>query len=122
MEISVDVLSYATLLRMHGRDFQRTHLLSLAGVFAPAKNPSPRLPASITRYLEDYHGIQRIDLHLDNDPAGRAAVQNIMDLLGMTYDLHNHIPPDGCKDTNEYLCGRLDLEHHPRKKYFRAQR
>jgi len=29
-ESAVDALSYATLLRMHGRDWQATHLLSLA--------------------------------------------------------------------------------------------
>ena len=53
-ESAVDALSYATLLKMHGRDWQTAHLLSLAGVFAPAQHPSGRLPASLAQYLEDY--------------------------------------------------------------------
>jgi hypothetical protein len=107
-ESAIDALSYATLLRMHGRDYTQAHLLSLAGVFAPARNPTPRLPASLTRYLEDYPGIERIDLHLDNDPAGRAAAQNITDLLGASFEVRNRSPPTG-KDVNEYLCRRLGL-------------
>ncbi|MCL2298871.1 MAG: DUF3991 and toprim domain-containing protein [Firmicutes bacterium] len=115
-ESAVDALSYATLLRMHGRDWQHTHLLSLAGVFAPAKNPNSRLPVSLARYLEDYPGIQRVDLHLDNDFAGRAAAQNIMDLLSETYDLCDHIPPGGCKDTNAYLQKRLGLSERTKER------
>jgi len=115
-ESAVDALSYATLLKMHGRDWRQTHLLSLAGVFAPAKNPTPRLPVSLARYLEDYPGIQRVDLHLDNDHAGRAAVRNITDLLSGTYDLCDHIPPGGCKDTNAYLQKRLGLSERKKER------
>ena len=107
-ESAVDALSYATLLRMHGRDYTQAHLLSLAGVFVPAQRPSGRLPISLARYLEDYPGIQRIDLHLDNDIAGRAAAQNITELLGERLEVRNRSPPT-CKDVNEYLCGRLGL-------------
>ena len=107
-ESAIDALSYATITQMHGRDYSRTHLLSLAGVFAPARNPTPRLPVSLARYLEDYPDIERIDLHLDNDPAGRAAAQNITDLLGESFEVRNRSPPTG-KDVNEYLCGRLGL-------------
>jgi len=120
-ESAIDALSYATLLILHGRDWRQTHLLSLAGVFAPAKNPRRVLPISLARYLEDYPGIQRIDLHLDNDLAGRAAAQNITELLGETLEVRNRSPPTG-KDVNEYLCGRLGSGHQPREKYFRAER
>jgi len=107
-ESAIDALSYATIMQMHGRDYSQAHLLSLAGVFAPARNPSQRLPVALTRYLEDYPGIGRIDLHLDNDPAGRAATQNISDLLGDSFVVRNRSPPTG-KDVNEYLCRRLGL-------------
>ena len=107
-ESAIDALSYATIMQMHGRDYTQTHLLSLAGVFAPAKNPGKRVPVSLARYLEDYPGIERIDLHLDNDLAGRAAAQNIMDLLGDSFEVRNRSPPTG-KDVNEYLCRRLGL-------------
>jgi hypothetical protein len=107
-ESAIDALSYATLLTMHGRDWRQTHLLSLAGVFAPAKKPNKRLPVSLARYLVDYPKIQRIDLHLDNDLAGQAAAENIMALLGETLDVRNRSPPNG-KDVNEYLQLRLEL-------------
>jgi len=115
-ESAIDALSYATLLRMHGRDYTQAHLLSLAGVFAPTQRPSGRLPVSLVRYLEDYSGIGRIDLHLDNDLAGRAAARNIMDLLGGTYDLRDRVPPDGCKDTNAYLQRRLGLSEQTKER------
>ena len=107
-ESAVDALSYATIMQMHGRDYRQSHLLSLAGVFAPSQNPSKRLPVSLARYLEDYPGIERIDLHLDNDLAGRVAAQNITDLLGESFEVRNRSPPTG-KDVNEYLCRRLGL-------------
>jgi len=102
-ESAIDVMSYATLLKMHGRDWRQMHLLSLAGV-----GSSRRLPPALARYLQDFPGIQRIDLRLDNDPAGRAAAQNITDLLGDSFEVRNRSPPAG-KDVNEYLCKRLGL-------------
>jgi len=102
-ESAIDTLSYATLLKMHGRDWQQTHLLSLAGV-----GSNTRLPPALARYLEDYPGIQRIDLHLDNDLAGRTATQNITDLLGETLEVRNRSPPTG-KDVNAYLMARFGL-------------
>ena len=123
-ESAIDLLSYATLLKLHGRDWQAApsghgssaaHLLSLAGVFAPAQRPSGRLPVSLARYLEDYPCIERIDLHLDNDLAGRTAAQNITALLGGTYDLRDRVPPNGCKDLNDYLRQRLGLSERKKE-------
>jgi len=118
-ESAVDALSYATIMRMHGRDYQQTHLLSLAGVFALARNPNLRLPVSLARYLEDYPEIGRVDLHLDNDPAGRAAARNITDLLGDSFEVRNRSPPTG-KDVNEYLCRRLGLTERRSDRTVRA--
>jgi len=102
-ESATDALSYATLLTMHGQDWQQTHLLSLAGV-----GSNTRLPPALARYLEDYPDIQRIDLHLDNDLAGRTATQNITDLLSRTLEVRNRSPPAE-KDVNAYLMARLGL-------------
>jgi hypothetical protein len=107
-ESAVDALSYATLLTMHGRDWRQTHLLSLAGVFAPAKKQGSKLPGSLERFLKEFPEIQRLDLHLDNDLAGQAATQSIVALLGETLDVRNRSPPAG-KDVNEYLQARLGL-------------
>jgi len=108
-ESAIDLLSYATL----DPDARQTHLLSLAGVFAPTKKTSGSLPASLTRYLEDYPEIQHIDLHLDNDLAGRAATQNIFVLMGTKHSLRNQRPTHG-KDVNDELRYSLGLKT-PRK-------
>jgi len=96
-------------------------MLSLAGVFAPAKHPSGRLPVSLARYLEDYPSIHRIDLHLDNDLAGRTAAQNIITQLGGTYELRDRPPTQG-KDVNDALQHKLGLTGKAREKYFCAER
>lgn len=36
-ESAIDLLSYATLLKLDGKEWRREHLLSLAGVYQPAK-------------------------------------------------------------------------------------
>ncbi|MCL2530725.1 MAG: DUF3991 and toprim domain-containing protein [Oscillospiraceae bacterium] len=97
-ESAIDVLSCATLLGMKGRDWQQSHVLSLGGTSM----------AALERYLKDYPHIQRIDLHLDNDPAGRVAAQAIAALLGDRYDVRNRSPPHA-KDMNAYLMARLGL-------------
>jgi len=50
-EGAVDALSYATLERLEGRDWQREHLLSLGGVSADAKG----LPAGLGQFLQDHY-------------------------------------------------------------------
>ena len=107
-ESAVDALSFATLMELQGQDWQREHLLSLAGVFAPAKNTSGRLPAALTRYLEDYPEIRHVDLHLDNDPAGRAATMNISILMDTKQSYRNQQPTQG-KDVNDALRFHLGL-------------
>jgi len=108
-ESAIDALSFATLLKLHGRDWQSVHLLSLAGVFAPVKRPGDRLPVSLARYLEDYPGIRRVDLHLDNDLAGRTAAQSIAGLLNGKNEVRDRPPPHG-KDVNDELRHQLGLK------------
>ena len=36
-ESAIDLLSYATLQKLDGKEWRREHLLSLAGVYQPAK-------------------------------------------------------------------------------------
>ena len=113
-ESAIDALSFVTLFP----DKWHSHLLSLAGVFAPAKNTQARLPAALSRYLEDYPEIQHVDLHLDNDLAGRAATQNIFIAMGTKHSVRNQRPVHG-KDVNDELRYHLGLQ--PTKKYFCAE-
>ena len=85
-ESPIDALSYATLLKMKGRDWQYTPLLSLGGVFKKGKEKGT-VPAALESYLSSHAGTRSILLHLDNDVVDSPA-------------------PFG-KDVNEYLTQRI---------------
>jgi len=108
-ESAIDLLSYATLLIMDGGDFRQENLLSLAGVYQPKKHiEESKVPAALTRFLQDYSHIKKIALRLDNDIAGRMAAKAIMTVLPKQYEVRDIPPPRG-KDYNDYLCLRLGL-------------
>jgi len=108
-ESAIDLLSYATLLMMDGRDFRQENLLSLAGVYQPKKHiEESKVPAALTRFLQDYSHIEKVALHLDNDAAGRMATKAIMAVLPKQYETADIPPPHG-KDYNDFLCLRLRL-------------
>jgi hypothetical protein len=86
----------------------QAHLLSLAGVFAQSKLAGQRLPVALSQYMEDYLAIQRIELHLDNDPAGRTAAKGIAALLNGKVDVSDCLPTFG-KDVNDELRHKLGL-------------
>ena len=103
-ESAIDLLSYATLQKMEGEDWREEHLLSLAGVYRPARElAQSKVPAALTQFLKDYPDIQKIVLHLDNDQAGRLAAKAIQTALQGKYQTLDQPPPQG-KDYNDCLC------------------
>ena len=109
-ESAIDLLSYATLCKQKGADWRKEHLLSLAGVYQPKTDSKEnKLPLSVQQYLSDYPEVKRIYLHLDNDRAGRASSEALMELLSEKYEVFNQPPPKG-KDCNEYLCMKMGIE------------
>ncbi|MDE7202219.1 MAG: DUF3991 and toprim domain-containing protein [Lachnospiraceae bacterium] len=108
-ESAIDLLSYATLQKMDGQNWRAEHLLSLAGVYQPAKEiERSKVPAALTRYLKEYPEITEVELHLDNDHAGRMAVKAIRTVLPRQY-LTRDKPPLKGKDCNDCLCIRLGI-------------
>ena len=108
-ESAVDLLSYATLMIMSDKDYSSEYLLSLAGVYQPQKDISQsKVPAALTRFLEDNPQVKKVVLHLDNDTAGRMATKAIMTVLPTEYEAADR-PPPTCKDVNAYLCWKLHL-------------
>ena len=115
-ESAIDLLSYATLLKMKGQwgipvnsnGFAATRrqeaLLSLAGVFQTKR--ADVIPLALNRFLEEYPSIQTVHLHLDNDAVGRNAARNILNGLKDRYTVLDEPPPYG-KDVNEMLQMRL---------------
>ena len=105
-ESAIDLLSYATLLKMKGRDWRQDALLSLAGVFKQKKEFV--IPLALSQYLKDRPGTNTLYLHLDNDEVGREAAAGIMEGLGDKYTVLDRPPPCG-KDVNDLLQRKLRL-------------
>ena len=105
-ESAIDLMSYATLLRMAGRDWEQDALLSLAGVYKTKRENV--VPVSLNRFLTDYPAIKTLRLHLDNDEIGRGAAKGIMDGLKDKYEVLDE-PPRYGKDVNDALQRQLGL-------------
>lgn len=109
-ESAIDLLSFATLEYLKGRDWKQDAILSLAGVF-PYKREKV-LPVALEQFLEEHPDIKEIHLHLDNDDTGRGASQGIQESLKRRYDIWNQPVPIG-KDFNDYLIRHSRLFRNP---------
>ena len=103
-ESSIDLLSYATLMKMKNLDFHNENLISLGGIFIPQTNDGvAKIPIPITNFLKENSNINEIHLHLDNDEVGRNASKVLKNILSKKYKVLDSPPPAG-KDCNDYLC------------------
>lgn len=108
-ESSIDLLSYATLLKIKGYDYQNQNLLALAGVYQSSRNiENSKVPIAIQRFLDENKNIQDIVLHFDNDRAGREATKALIIALDR-YNIYDIPAPYG-KDINDYLCFKMGLK------------
>jgi hypothetical protein len=108
-ECAIDLLSYATLEKLSGRDWRSHELMSLAGVYMPKQQiEDSSVPAALSRFLSDAPNVKRIFLHLDNDPAGRGATRALQAILPKQYEVIDE-PPKRGKDYNDLLCMRLGI-------------
>lgn len=108
-ESSIDLLSYATLLKIKGYNYQNQNLLALAGVYQPSRNiEQSKVPMAVQNFLNKNKNIQNIILHLDNDKAGREATKALIIALDR-YNVYDIPAPFG-KDINDYLCFKLGLK------------
>ena len=102
-ECAIDLLSYATLMKQQGKDWQKDNLISLSGVYQPKKEISQSiLPATIVKYLEEHPQVKKVYLHLDKDKAGRVATQVFKMKLPKEIVVIDRKVPKG-KDVNDYL-------------------
>ena len=87
-ECAIDLLSYATLMKLEGKDWRQFNLVSLAGVYSPKqKIEDSKVPVTLGRLLEKDKTIRRIVLHLDNDIAGRKATKALQTILSDKYEV-----------------------------------
>ncbi|MBR3243967.1 MAG: toprim domain-containing protein [Parasporobacterium sp.] len=107
-ESAIDLLSYASMELLDGRNWRQDSMLSLAGV-SGAKNGRV-VPAALKQYLEDHPKIHTLHLHLDNDEVGRAAAIRIWEGLEGKYTVFNEPADEGCKDMNDQLKKQLGID------------
>lgn len=111
-ESAIDLLSFATLVKMDGYDWRSVNMLSLAGVYKPQEGnrDSASLPRSLEQYLSDNPNIYNVITCFDNDDIGRNAAETVCSLLAKRRiaAMIKH-PPQG-KDYNDYLCKIKGLE------------
>lgn len=118
-ECAIDLLSYATLMKLEGKDWRQYNLVSLAGVYSPKqKIKDSKVPVTLSRLLEKDKTIRRIVLHLDNDIAGRKATKALQTILSDKYEVVDD-PPQYGKDVNDFLCKRLGIKDKTERSFAR---
>lgn len=118
-ECAIDLLSYATLMKLEGKDWRQFNLVSLAGVYSPKqKIEDSKVPVTLGRLLEKDKTIKRIVLHLDNDIAGRKATKALQTILSDNYEVVDD-PPQYGKDVNDFLCKRLGIKEKTERSFAR---
>ena len=112
-ESAIDLLSYATIIKIKTAEWIAEPMLSLGGVYTPGtNNKQSKLPIALENMTHNQSQINTIDLHLDNDFAGRNATKSITDQLGDRFIIRDEPPLYG-KDCNDYL------QHIIRQRYSR---
>lgn len=120
-ESSIDLLSYATLLKVKGYDYKNQNLLALAGVYQPSQNiEQSKVPIAVKTFLEKNKYIENIVLHFDNDRAGREATKALIIALNK-YNVYDIPAPYG-KDINDYLCFKLGLKKRQEIEQYKMQK
>jgi len=104
-EAAIDLLSFATLQKMAGKDWLAEPMVSLSGVFVSRDGSSP-LPKALDHFLKEHASIRSIHLHLDNDEVGRGACIGLCSKLHRMYDMYVNLPEEG-KDVNDELMARI---------------
>lgn len=112
-ESAIDLLSYATIMKMRTGEWRAEPMLSLGGVYVPStNNKQTKLPIALENMTQNQTQINTIALHLDNDYAGRSATRSISEQLGNKYIVRDEPPAYG-KDCNDYL---QQLQRQKRKR------
>ena len=118
-ECAIDLLSYATLMKLEGKNWRQLNLVSLAGVYSPKQNiGDSKVPVTVRDLLEKDKSIKRIILHLDNDIAGRKATKALQTILSDKYEVVDD-PPKCGKDVNDFLCKRLGIKDKTERSFAR---
>ncbi len=102
-ESAIDLLSYATLMKLSKKEWYNENLISLAGIYQPSKDLfNSKIPIAVENYLKRNKNIKEIIIHFDTDMAGKNASIALQSVLNKDYDVKIIHPPIG-KDFNDFL-------------------
>ena len=92
-EGAIDLLSFASFFKLYGQNWEDKTMISLAGVYQPAKViEESKVPIAIKKYLDKHPEIKKIVLCLDNDEAGRNATKALQTVLSNKYEIIDKPP------------------------------
>ena len=92
-EGAIDLLSYATLFKLYGQKWENKTMISLAGVYQPAKVlEQSKVPVTIENYLKKHPEITKIYLCLDSDETGRNATKALKTVMSDKYEIIDRPP------------------------------
>ena len=118
-ESAIDLLSFATIMKMQTGNWRAETMVSLGGVYAPSPNrPNIKIPAALDNVLQNHPEVKTIALHLDNDYTGRSAAGSITEQLQGKYMIRDEPVPVG-KDCNDFL---MHLRQRSRSRRMEAAR
>ena len=102
-ESAIDLLSYATIMKIKTGEWRAEPMVSLGGVYVTSTNKKqPKLPVALENAMQNQNRLNTIALHLDNDFAGRNSTASIVEKLKNQFVIRDEPPPYG-KDCNDYL-------------------
>lgn len=106
-ESAIDLLSFATLLKLKGKNYKDYSLISLSGVYQTMKKTdSIKVPIAIEEYLKENEKIRKIFVCFDNDLTGLNAIKSLQETLKNNFeviDLHPRFQNFNGKDYNDLL-------------------
>lgn len=115
-ESSIDLLSFATLLKLNNRNWKEENMLSLGGIYTSKYDINKsKIPVALVEFLEKNSNINEIHLHLDRDLAGRNATTFLQQVLNEKYKVLDSTVPFG-KDMNEYLCLKKQTQKNEKER------
>ena len=92
-EGAIDLLSFASFFKLYEQSWEDKTMISLAGVYQPAKViEESKVPIAIKKYLDKHPEIKKIVLCLDNDEAGRNATKALQTVLSDKYEIIDKPP------------------------------
>ena len=106
-ESPIDLLSYMTIQKLNGKEIWNQNYLSIDGATGlGADIKDGNIPIALEHFLEN-NNVKYINLHLDNDRAGKDSTKKIQYALDKNYIIFDERPTK-CKDVNEELIHFID--------------